>query len=171
MKYTRIYQHLEKFLRPNKALIILGPRQVGKTTLMEDWLSGTGMKSKKMTGDDITIHQALGSQDLNTIRSVCEGYELIAIDEAQKIPNIGAGIKLMVDQIPGIRVIATGSSSFELAGQVGEPLTGRKTTLFLYPVSQLELLNHFNRYELQQNIQGLSDLWQLSGSTGFPGQS
>jgi predicted AAA+ superfamily ATPase len=106
-----------------------------------------------MTGDDIIIHQAIGSQDLNTLKSICEGYELIAIDEAQKIPNIGVAIKLMVDQIPGIRVIATGSSSFELAGQVGEPLTGRKTSLFLYPISHIELLKHFNRFELKQNIQ------------------
>jgi uncharacterized protein len=153
MKYQRIYRDLERFLPPNKALIILGPRQVGKTTLMEDWLKVTTLKSLKMTGDDITIHKALGSQDLKTIKSICQGYELMAIDEAQKIPNIGIGIKLMVDQLPGIRVIATGSSSFELAGQVGEPLTGRKTSLFLYPISHIELLNHFNRYDLKQDIQ------------------
>ena len=78
--------------------------------------------------------------------------DYFSIDEAQKIPNIGIAIKLMVDQINPIRVIATGSSSFELAGQVGEPLTGRKTELFLYPVSQLELLNHFNRFELKQQL-------------------
>lgn len=153
MKIQRIYQDLEKLLPVNKALIILGPRQVGKTTLMEDYLNVSAYKFKKVTGDDLMIHQTLGSQYLNEIKSFCEGYELIAIDEAQKIPNIGVAIKMMVDQIPGIRVIATGSSSFELAGQLGEPLTGRKTELFLYPVSQLELLNHFNRFELKQNLQ------------------
>jgi len=153
MKIQRIYQDLEKLLPANKALIILGPRQVGKTTLMEDYLNVSAYKLKKVTGDDLMIHQALGSQYLDNIKSFCEGYELIAIDEAQKIPNIGVAIKMMVDQIPGIRVIATGSSSFELAGQLGEPLTGRKTELFLYPVSQLELLNHFNRFELKQNLQ------------------
>lgn len=152
MKIQRFYQHLEKFLPANKALIILGPRQVGKTTLMEDYLNASALKTKKVTGDDLMIHQSLGSQYLDEIKSFCEGYELIAIDEAQKIPNIGVAIKMIVDQIPGIRVIATGSSSFELAGQFGEPLTGRKTELFLYPVSQLELLNHFNRFELKQNL-------------------
>ena len=152
MKIQRIYQDIEKFLPPNKALIIFGPRQVGKTTLMEDYLKITSFKRKKVTGDDIMIHQVLGSQNLNEIQSFCHGYDLIAIDEAQKIPNIGIAIKLMVDQIQGIRVIATGSSSFELAGQVGEPLTGRKTELFLYPVSQMELLNHFNRFELKQKL-------------------
>lgn len=152
MKIQRYFQNLENYLPANKALIILGPRQVGKTTLMEDYLNVSGLKCKKVTGDDLLIHQSLGSQYLDEIKSFCEGYELIAIDEAQKIPNIGVAIKMMVDQIPGIRVIATGSSSFELAGQVGEPLTGRKTELFLYPVSQMELLNHFNRYELKQNL-------------------
>jgi predicted AAA+ superfamily ATPase len=152
MKIRRIYNELDKFLLPNRALIIFGPRQVGKTTLMEDYLSIATLKSKKVTGDDIMIHQVLGSQSLTEIKSFCEGYDLVVIDEAQKIPNIGIAIKLMVDQIPGIRVLATGSSSFELAGQVGEPLTGRKTELFLYPVSQMELLNHFNRYELKQNL-------------------
>ena len=152
MKIQRFYQPLEKFLPANKALIILGPRQVGKTTLMEDYLNVTALKSKKVTGDDLMIHQSLGSQYLDEIKSFCEGYELIAIDEAQKIPNIGVAIKMMVDQIQGIRVIATGSSSFELAGHLGEPLTGRKTELFLYPISQLELLNHYNRFELKQNL-------------------
>jgi uncharacterized protein len=152
MKIQRYYQNLENYLPPEKALIIFGPRQVGKTTLMEEYLDLTLLKCKKVTGDDIVIHQALGTQNLTEIKSFCEGYELIAIDEAQKIPNIGVAIKMMVDQIPGIRVIATGSSSFGLAGQVGEPLTGRKTELFLYPVSQLELLNHFNRFELKQNL-------------------
>ncbi len=155
MKIQRIYQNLEKYLPANKALIILGPRQVGKTTLMEDYLNVTALKNKKVTGDDFMIHKSLGSQYLDEIKSFCEGYELIAIDEAHKIPNIGVAIKMMVDQISGIRVIATGSSSFELAGQLGEPLTGRKTELFLYPVSQLELLNHFNRFELKQNLQDL----------------
>lgn len=153
MKIQRYYQDLEKHLAANKALIILGPRQVGKTTLMEDYLNVSAYNFKKVTGDDLMIHQVLGSQYLNEIKSFCEGYGLIAIAEAQKIPNIGVAIKMMVDQIDGIRVIATGSSSFELAGQLGEPLTGRKTELFLYPVSQLELLNHFNRFELKQNLQ------------------
>lgn len=152
MKIQRIYQDLERYLAVKKALIILGPRQVGKTTLLEDFLVSSALKTKKVTGDDLMIHQSLGSQYLTEIKSFCEGYELIAIDEAQKIPNIGVAMKMMVDHIPGIRIIATGSSSFDLAGQLGEPLTGRKTDLFLYPVSQLELVHHFNRFELKQNV-------------------
>ncbi|NOX84546.1 MAG: ATP-binding protein [Chlorobi bacterium] len=153
MKVRRIYQDLKKFIQPNKALLIFGPRQVGKTTLMEDFISETNDKTKVVTGDDITIHNVLSSQSLKEIKSFCEGYELIAIDEAQKIPNIGIALKLMVDQIPGIKIIATGSSSFELAGQTGEPLTGRKTTLMLFPIAQMEMLFHLNEFELKEKLE------------------
>ncbi len=152
MKIFRTYQDLDKYLKPNKALLIMGPRQVGKTTLLEDYLSSTGLKVKKVTGDDIMIHEPLSSRSLQTITSFCEGYDIIAIDEAQKIPHIGIGMKLMVDHIPNIKVIATGSSSFELSGQTGEPLTGRKTTLMLYPIAQMEMLHHLNKYELTEKL-------------------
>ncbi|MEZ5195599.1 MAG: ATP-binding protein [Bacteroidales bacterium] len=153
MKIYRKFQKLDNFLRPNKVLIILGPRQVGKTTMMEDYLSVSKLKYKLTNGDDIFIQRTLSSQSLNEIKSFCEGYELIAIDEAQKIPEIGIALKLMVDHIPGIKVIATGSSSFELAGQIGEPLTGRKTALSLFPISQIEMLHHFNSFELKEKLE------------------
>ena len=77
---------------------------------------------------------------------------MLAIDEAQSIPNIGMGLKIIVDQVPGIRVIVTGSSSFELAEQVGEPLTGRKQTLSLYPLAQSELLSANNPFDLKEKL-------------------
>jgi len=152
MKIVRFFQDLGSYLQPNKALIILGPRQVGKTTLMKDFLETTSLRYKLISGDDLLIHKPFINQSLPEITAFCEGYDLISIDEAQKIPNIGMAIKLMVDHIKGIRIIATGSSSFELAGQTGEPLTGRKTTLMLYPVAQMELRNHFNAFELEQRL-------------------
>ena len=96
--------------------------------------------------------QLLSSQDFSQILAYVEGYELLAIDEAQGIPNVGMALKIIVDQVPGIRVLATGSSSFELAGQVGEPLTGRKRTLVLYPVSQGELRPQHNRFQLRLSL-------------------
>ena len=152
MKIQRFYQDLGLFLQPNRVLVIFGPRRVGKTTLLKDFLSVTNLKSKLDSGDNIKIQHILGSQDFDQIREYATGYELIAIDEAQRIPNVGAGLKIFVDQVPGIRVIATGSSSFELSGQVGEPLTGRKTTLILYPIAELELAKHYNRSELRQQL-------------------
>ena len=135
----RAYEPVEKYLKPNRVLLIYGPRRVGKTTLLQKTLSETNLKYKLDSGDNIVTQQILGSQDFSKILDYVEGYELIAIDEAQNIPNIGMGLKIIVDQVPRIKVIATGSSSFELAGQVGEPLTGRKQTLVLYPVSPIEL--------------------------------
>ncbi|MFH1259975.1 MAG: ATP-binding protein [Elusimicrobiota bacterium] len=152
MKILRIYNDLNKNLHPNKVLIIYGPRQVGKTTLLKDFLSVSGIKYKLDSGDNIKSQHILGSQDFTVLKEYAEGYELIAIDEAQKISGIGQALKILVDQVPGIKLIATGSSSFELAGQVGEPLTGRKLTLHLYPISQLELSLRYNPAEIKERL-------------------
>ena len=149
--YKRAYEPLNNYLKPNKALIIYGPRRVGKTTLLQNFLKHTKLKFKLDSGDNIQTQQLLGTSDFSKILAYYEGYELIAIDEAQNIPDIGKALKIIVDQIPGIKVIATGSSSFELSGQVGEPLTGRKKTLILYPMSQYELVSKYNKYELNEN--------------------
>lgn len=151
--YKRIYEPLDKYLAPNKVLVIYGPRRVGKTTMLQTYLGGTTLKYKLDSGDNIRVQQILSSQDFRHILSYVEGYELLVIDEAQSIPNIGMGLKIIVDQVPGIQVIVTGSSSFELAGQVGEPLTGRKRTLALYPLAQSELLSENNRFELREKLQ------------------
>jgi hypothetical protein len=148
----RAYEPLEQYLHPNRVLLIYGPRRVGKTTLLQNLLAKTPLKYKVDSGDNIRTQQILSSQDFNQILAYVEGYELLAIDEAQNIPNIGVALKIIVDQVPGIRVIATGSSSFELAGQVGEPLTGRKRTLMLFPMAQSELLGTYNRFELRENL-------------------
>ncbi len=149
----RAYEPLDTYIKPNKVLVIYGPRQVGKTTLLQNYLSQTSLNFKLAIGDDLPTQQLLGSQDAKRILEFIEGYELFAIDEAQYVPNIGIALKIIVDQVPGIRVIATGSSSFELRGQIGEPLTGRKQTLTLYPVAQCELLSTHNRFELRQQLE------------------
>ena len=150
--YKRTYEPLDTYLMPNKVLVIYGPRRVGKTTLLQNYLKQTNLKYKLDSGDNIRTQQTLSSQDFGQILPYVEGYELLAIDEAQNIPNIGMGLKIIVDHVPGIQVIVTGSSSFELAGQVGEPLTGRKLTLNLYPMAQSELLSVNNRFELREKL-------------------
>lgn len=150
--FERSYEPLADRLAPNKVLVIYGPRRVGKTTLLQTFLQQTRLKYKLDSGDNIRTQQILSSQDFNQILPYVESYELLAIDEAQNIPNIGMGLKIIVDQVPGIQVIVTGSSSFELTGQVGEPLTGRKLTLNLYPMAQSELLSVYNRFELQEKL-------------------
>jgi uncharacterized protein len=150
--YKRAYEPLGERLMPNKVLVIYGPRRVGKTTLLQNYLKQTPLKYKLDSGDNIRTQQILSSQDFGQILPYVEGYQLLAIDEAQNIPNIGKGLKILIDQVPDIYIIVTGSSSFELAGQVGEPLTGRKQTLNLYPMAQSELLSVYNRFELQAKL-------------------
>jgi len=150
---TRAYEPLNPYVEPNKVLVIYGPRRVGKTTLLNNYLAQTRLTYQLAIGDDLPTQRLLSSQDVNLIKEYLEGYELFAIDEAQYVPDMGMTLKIIVDQIPNIHVIATGSSSFELAGQIGEPLTGRKRTLTLYPISQSELLSLFNRYELRQRLE------------------
>ncbi len=153
MKIQRFHQNLTPHLKPKRVLIIYGPRQVGKTTLVQDFLATYPGRYKLDSGDNIRTQTALSSQDFVIIKEYVQGYPLIVIDEAQKIPNIGQALKILVDQVPDIQVIATGSSSFDLAGQLGEPLTGRKTTLTLYPVAQLELRGLYNPYELKNKLE------------------
>lgn len=149
----RAYEPLDKYLEPNKVLIIYGPRRVGKTTLLQTYLSHTRLKYKSAVGDDVPTQQLLSSRNVNLIKEYLEGYELFALDEAQYIPNIGQALKIIVDLIPGMYVLVTGSSSFELGGQVSEPLTRRKRILQLFPFAQAELLSLHNRFELRQGLE------------------
>jgi hypothetical protein len=143
---------LASSLVPGKVLIFFGPRRAGKTTLLKSYLASCGLRYRLETGDDVRIRHLLGSGDLKQIVAFAEGFDLVAIDEAQQIPDIGMGLKILVDRLPHLRVIATGSSSFDLAGAIGEPLTGRKRTLTLFPISQMELKQHFNSYDLRQRL-------------------
>jgi len=150
----RFYDKLGDYIRAGKVLVIYGPRRIGKTTLLKEYLSGYQGKYKLDSGDNILTQQVLSSQNFSDITDYVSGYDLIAIDEAQQIPNIGMGLKIIVDQNPKIKVIATGSSSFDLANKIGEPLTGRKTTLTLYPIAQMELLGEkYNKRELKEKIE------------------
>jgi len=118
---------INKLIKPGKVLVIYGPRRVGsKTTLLKDFLSHTKLKYKLDSGDNIRTQEIFNSQAFSKILPYAEGYKLIAIDEAQQIKNIGMGLKILVDQVPEIIAIVTGSSLLEISQQVGEPPYGRK---------------------------------------------
>jgi uncharacterized protein len=102
-------------------------------------------KVKYDTGDDYRVHEVWNSKNLSLLREYVHGYDVVVVDEAQRIPGIGIGLKLLVDANTACRLVVTGSSSFELAGQVGE-------SLMLYPIAQLELAKHYNRFELQEKL-------------------
>ncbi len=144
--------NIKKMLRKGKALIIYGPRRAGKTTLLNEFISKSALKTKLDSGDNIRTQNLFSSLDFEKINEYVSGYELIAVDEAQQIKNIGKALKIIVDNNPDIYVIATGSSSFELSQKIGEPLTGRKTVIMLFPFWQKELLALFNRYELKEKL-------------------
>ena len=150
---ARAYSEIDRYLKANKVLLIYGPRQVGKTTLVQDYLATSSYRYRLDSGDDLSIQHLLSEARLDQLRTYVEGYDLIVIDEAQQIKGIGQTLKLLIDHIPKLRIIAIGSSSFELAGQVGEPLTGRKTTLTLYPIAQHELHTLYNPFELKQKLE------------------
>lgn len=149
----RVYDNLDNYISANKVTVLYGARQVGKTTLLKTYLADKTFKYRFDSGDNIRLQNILSSQDFSAIKEYAEGYEIIILDEAQQIPNIGMGLKIIVDQIPEIKVIATGSSSFDLANQVGEPLTGRKRTLTLFPIAQKELLFHHSKFDLKEMLE------------------
>ncbi len=159
MRYTKIViprsVDIAELLRPNKVLILYGPRQVGKTTLVHQYLSTApvfpgGIISQ--TGDDIPFANQFSQCDLHFLRSTIPPESLLVIDEAQRVPNIGQGLKLIIDNIPGVRVIATGSSSFDLMQSAGEALTGRKIVVTLYPISVHETLSSTNRWDAPRHL-------------------
>lgn len=147
--YIPQYQlsNLKKLVAPNKVVLVYGPRRSGKTTLLEHFIQDINETYHFISGEDVFIQQVLSSQSIDKLKNFIGQKKWLLIDEAQKIPNVGLNLKLIVDHVPDIRVIATGSSSFDLASKVGEPLTGRKWTLPLFPLSQMELGQNENTAE------------------------
>jgi len=131
-------ERLRSLIKPGKVVIIYGARRVGKTTLIKKFLEKEE-RALFVTGEDLFVQGHLSSCSLEKLQEFVGDYNLLVIDEAQYIPDIGRNLKLIVDHLPHIRIVATGSSTFDLAKQVGEPLTGRKYTLKMYPLSQIEL--------------------------------
>jgi len=140
MKIQRIIQsQVESRMVPGKVVVLLGPRQVGKTTLLRDILATEQAPFLLVSGEDRATQTWLGSQSIEVLRQNIGQHQLLVVDEAQHVSNIGLNLKLIVDHLSQLRVLATGSSSFDLSNQTGEPLVGRKWEFELYPVSQLEL--------------------------------
>jgi len=125
---------------------------VGKTTLLKKYLEKENNSVLFVNGDDIIVRQYLESQSIQTLRDFIGDHRLLVVDEAQYVDKIGLNLKLIVDHISGIKVIVTGSSSFDLARDVGEPLTGRKYVLKLFPLSQMEISKIEKRHETTASL-------------------
>ncbi|MEX2600919.1 MAG: ATP-binding protein [Balneolaceae bacterium] len=146
---------ISKHLQQGKVLIIYGARQVGKTTLVSSFLEQSDLHYQFYTGDDLSFSSDFAKCELRIIEQMVSGIDLLVIDEAQKIENIGTALKLVVDHFPDKYVIVTGSSSFDLANSTEEPLTGRKNVVTLYPISLKELNQTTTPYELNKQIEQL----------------
>lgn len=135
-------ENLRSLIRPGKVIVIYGARRVGKTTLLQKFVENLDKEAVLfVNGDDITARQFLESQSIENLKDFVGRHQYLIVDEAQYVRNIGLNLKLIVDHIPGIKVVATGSSSFDLAQNVGEPLTGRRFVLKLFPLAQMEISN------------------------------
>ncbi len=137
--YIQRYKKIENLLQKGKVLMIYGPRQCGKTSLVKEFLKITGLKYLLLSGEFLETKISLGGEPKMIELEKYANYDLLAIDEAQLIPNIGRNLKALVDTYPNLQIIVTGSSSFELAGQVGEPLVGRQVILEMFPFWEKEL--------------------------------
>ena len=142
MILRKIYPNLQNDLFKGKAILLFGSRQVGKTTLIEQVLEGYEDQLLLMNGDNSDDRETLANIGLTALRLVIGSKKILFIDEAQRIENIGLTIKQVTDRIKDVQVIATGSSSFDLASKINEPLTGRKYEYELYPLSFVEMVGH-----------------------------
>lgn len=133
---------IKSHLGTGKAVIIIGPRQVGKTTLLKRISGNLTEKALFINCDEPDMRAMLFEKTSSELKSLIGKHKLIIIDEAQRVKNIGLSLKLIVDQLKSVQLIVSGSSAFELVNEINEPLTGRKWEFIMYPISMEELIGH-----------------------------
>jgi predicted AAA+ superfamily ATPase len=136
-----------------KALLVFGPRQVGKTTFVQNLIADLNKKTLFLNGDESDVLVLFENPNVTKLKSIIGDNEILVIDEAQRIINIGIVLKIIVDQIKSVQVIATGSSSFELANKLNEPLTGRKYEMYLFPIAFAEMVVHNGLLEEKRTLE------------------
>ncbi|MCD4792051.1 MAG: ATP-binding protein [Bacteroidales bacterium] len=146
---------INKIKNTGKAIIIYGARQVGKTTFAKQIIKELNLKTLKVNADIDEYIEILSSKNLNKLKLLVSGYEMIFIDEAQRIPDIGINIKILTDEIPELKILITGSSSIDIADKISEPLTGRKQIYNLFPLSIQEIASDKNQFEINQKLEEL----------------
>lgn len=138
-------------LNKGKAIVLIGPRQVGKTTLVNALLKDIPFLF--LDGDDSVVAETLAKANTETLKSIIGEYKYVFIDEVQRIPNIGLKLKIIVDQIKDVQVIVSGSSAFDINSLTQEPLTGRKYEYHLYPISWSEFEKSVGYMKAQQQLE------------------
>jgi uncharacterized protein len=154
VKITRAIEvRLRKALKPNKVVLLLGARRTGKTWFLKNLLPKLEMPYLYLNGDDTSVQAIFKERTVANYARLVGDYKLLVIDEAHRIPEIGWNLKLMVDELEGLHIIATGSSVFDLRAGTGEPLTGRRTELLLYPFAQIEYSTQESLVETQSRLE------------------
>lgn len=143
--------NLKAKLHKGKVIVLIGPRQVGKTTLINTILSTSDYLF--LDGDDNTVVETLSNANTENLKSIIGNYKYVFIDEVQRIPNIGLKLKIMVDQIKDVQVIVSGSSAFDINNSTQEPLTGRKFEFQMYPISWNEFEDNVGFMKAQQQLE------------------
>lgn len=161
----------KKLTSSNKGIIIYGARQVGKTTLSNTIITKLKLKTLAINGDESRFIDIITSRNLSKIQSLVTGYQLLFIDEAQRIPEIGINLKIILDHIPSLKIIVTGSSSLDLASKISEPLTGRVWNYHLFPISFFELSHLYNQAELIQTLEDRLIYGSYPEIFSLPGES
>lgn len=146
MIQRKLSELISSKLGQGKAIIVIGARQVGKTTLLKQ-LVGDNKHVLWFNADEMNVRSLFENVSVERFKTLFEKNEIIIIDEAQRIENIGLKLKLITDNLPAVQLIVTGSSAFELANKVNEPLTGRKWEYQLYPLSFGEMVAHHGLFE------------------------
>ena len=143
--------NLKAKFHKGKIIVLIGPRQVGKTTLINSILEKKDYLF--LDGDDNTTVETLSNANSQQLKSIIGDYKFVFIDEVQRIPNIGLKLKLMVDQIKDVQVIVSGSSAFDINNVTQEPLTGRKFEYQMFPVSWNEFEKNVGYIKAQQQLE------------------
>lgn len=142
----KLSKNIQTLLGGKKAIVVIGARQVGKSTLLGQML-GDRKDVIWMNGDDMDVQELFRDISSTRLRAILANNKFLVIDEAQRIPDVGLRIKLITDQVPDVQVVATGSSSFELTAKVNEALTGRKREFKMFPLTFGEMVAHTNLLE------------------------
>ena len=151
MIQRKLEKTIQEKLNKGKAIILMGARQVGKTTLVKDLFKGSD-EMIWLNGDELDVQNLFSTISASRLKLLFGNKKYVVIDEAQRIRDIGLKLKLITDELPEIQLIATGSSSLDLANQVNEPLTGRKWEYTMYPVSFAEMVQHHGLLEEKRLI-------------------
>ncbi|MFW5983559.1 MAG: ATP-binding protein [bacterium] len=150
--YSRYLREIiEKRLGSGKAIVVIGPRQVGKTTLIESILESKDYLL--LDGDDPKTRTLLTEPNTEQIRAILGKYKFVFIDEAQRIEGIGLTMKIITDRFKDVQLFTSGSSSLDLTNKINEPLTGRKWEYQLFPISWEEFENHHGYLNSEQQLE------------------